>query len=161
MKTTTVASFALALALALAATASAAPMGGQGPMMQGQPGMMMQGGMCGMGSRVEGSLAYLKTELKITSAQTAAWDAFATTFRDAKGQGGQMQTMMPDGMLMGPKNAVPLPERLERHRAMMETHLAQMTKLQPTVEKLYGALGPEQKRTADEIMPGFLMCRMM
>lgn len=156
MKTTPIA----ILAFVIATTASAAPMG-QGPMMQGQPGMMMQGGMCGMGSRVEGSLAYLKAELKITSAQTAAWDTFAAAFRDAKGQGGQMQTMMPDGMMMGPKNAVPLPERLERHRAMMETHLAQMTKLQPAVEKLYAALGTEQKRTADEIMPGFLMCRMM
>jgi hypothetical protein len=147
------------LALAFAIPAIGAPMG-QGPMMQGQQGMMMRG-MCGMGSHVEGSLAYLKTELKITGAQTAPWDAFAAAFREAKGQGGQMEMMMPDGMMMGPKNAPPLPERMARHRAMMEAHLAQMAKMQPAVEKLYGALSPEQKRTADEIMPMFVMCRMM
>ena len=158
MKTTTALTV---LSLALAAPVVGAPMGPgstmQGPMMQGQ----MMHGMCGMGTHVEGSLAYLKTELKITASQMSAWDGFAVAYREAKGQGGQMEMMMPQGMMTGHKNVQPLPERMAHHRAMMEAHLAQMAKLQPAVVKLYGALEPEQKRTADDIMPMFLMCRVM
>lgn len=152
---------ALAFTLVLPALA-AGPMG-QGPMMQAEQGPGTMHGMCAMGSarHVEGSLAFLKTELKIAAAQTAAWDAFATAFREAKGGGGQMPMMMPNGMMGGGKPAQPLPERMALHRQIMEAHLAQMAKLQPAVEKLYSALSAEQKRTADEIMPMSLMCRMM
>ena len=155
-------SIALTLtAVALALPAIGAPMG-KSPSMQGQSSMMHS--MCAVGSakRVEGSLAYLKTELKITAAQTAAWDGFAAAYREAKGHGDAMPMMMgAEGMMGGAPRAQPLPERMAQHRSMMEAHLAQMAKLQPAVEKLYGALDAEQKRTADEIVPMFLMCRMM
>lgn len=57
---------------------------------QGMPEMMHEGGMpmrhegmdpgmmmCRMGEHVEGRLAYLKAELKITEAQMPQWNAFA------------------------------------------------------------------------------------
>src|SRR6516164_7300947 len=42
--------------------------------MMGRGGMM---GMMGMAGHVEGRIAFLKAELKITDAQTSAWNAFA------------------------------------------------------------------------------------
>jgi hypothetical protein len=153
-----------ALLLALSVPVLAAPPGpmmGQGP-GEGRMGMMQ--GMCpmGMGQRTEGALAFLKTELKIASSQTSAWEAFATAYRDAKAHRGPMP-MMRDGMMMGPGAgpAKPLPERMAQHLAMMEGHLAQMKKLQPAVAQLYAALTADQRKTADEVVPMFLMCRMM
>lgn len=153
-----------ALLLALSAAVVAAQ---PGPMMGGGHGPMGGGGMMqgtcpmGMGQRTEGALAYMKTELKITVAQTAAWDAFAAAYREHAAHRGPMP-MMRDGM-MGPSAgpAKPLPERLSQHLAMMEQRIAHMKKLQPAVAQLYGGLTAEQKKTADEVMPMFLMCRMM
>jgi hypothetical protein len=44
---------------------------------------MMSPGMMGMGmiERVEGRIAFLRAELKITDAQTNAWNAFADALR--------------------------------------------------------------------------------
>ncbi len=54
------------------------PMGqGMGHEVMMGPGMMM----CRMGEHVEGRLAYLKAELKITDAQTPQWNAFADAYR--------------------------------------------------------------------------------
>src|SRR5262245_63948753 len=56
-------------------------MGGQ----QGMMGMMRMMGMMGPGmatiDRVEGRIAFLRAELKITEAQAGAWDAFAAALR--------------------------------------------------------------------------------
>jgi hypothetical protein len=64
---------------------SALAQGGQSPMMMQRPGMsppMMGGGAPGgapssPGMHIEGELAFLKAELKITDAQSKKWDAFA------------------------------------------------------------------------------------
>ena len=152
---------ALLLALALPALAETA---GHGPEAgEGRPGMGMMHGMCpmmGMHQRTEGALAFLKTELKITPAQTAAWDTLAAAYREAKGKTGQMP-MMQGGKMGGGKAAQPLPERMAQHAKMMEDHLARMTKMQAPVTQLYAVLGTDQKRTADELLPMFMMCRMM
>src|SRR5215472_4449437 len=44
--------------------------------------MMGQGGMPMMAKHIEGRLAFLKTELKITDAQLPLWNAFAQAVRD-------------------------------------------------------------------------------
>jgi hypothetical protein len=156
--------FALALPVYAAPPSGHGPGMGQGPMMGAdRGGMGMMGGMCamGMGRHTEGALAYLKAELKITPAQAGAWDAFAAAYRDAKGQGGRMP-MMPGGMMMGGgKGGQPFPERMGQHAKMMEAHLAEMKKLQAPLSQLYAMLSADQKRTADEIFPMMLMCRMM
>jgi hypothetical protein len=48
----------------------------------GMPMMMGRNGMPMMASHIDGSLAFLKTELKITDAQLPLWDAFARAMRD-------------------------------------------------------------------------------
>jgi hypothetical protein len=44
--------------------------------------MMSQDGMHMMTEHIEGRLAFLKTELKITDAQLPLWNAFAQAMRD-------------------------------------------------------------------------------
>ena len=78
--------------------------GGMGPGMMYQggmgPGMMGQGGfgpgMCAaMASHVDGRLAYLKAELKITDAQQPLWKAYAAASRDnAQGMQARCTAMM-------------------------------------------------------------------
>ena len=85
--------------------------GGMGPMMQQMMpmmrGMMAQrmdrmDGPMGMMSprRVEGRIAFLRTELKITEAQQPAWNAFADALRaEARSTEGLRQLMMGQGMM--------------------------------------------------------------
>ena len=155
---------AAAVLVALSSPALADPPRGHGPgamMGEDRPAMGMMRGMCGMGmgQRTEGSLAYLKAELKVTPSQDAAWQAFAEAYRNTKGHGGDMPMM--GGAMSGDKAVRPLPERMTQHIKMMEGHLAEMKKTQGAVATLYAALDANQKRTADEIMQMFLMCRMM
>src|SRR5579862_3383633 len=59
--------------------------GGGAGMMGSRGGGMMGGGMgmaAAMAGHVEGRLAFLKAELKITDAQMPLWDKFATAVRD-------------------------------------------------------------------------------
>jgi hypothetical protein len=163
----TLACAALLLTLAVPAFAAPSerpgPMMGQGSMMGDDRGMGMMRGMCpmGMGQHTDGVLAFLKTELRITPAQNAAWEAFGAAYRETKGHGGQMP-MMPGGMMMGGgTDKQSMPDRMAQHAKMMEDHLAQMKKMQGPVTQLYAALNTEQKRTADELLPRFMMCRMM
>jgi hypothetical protein len=73
------------------------PMGGAGEMpMMGMMRMMMgqdgMGGMSMMAGHVEGRLAFLKTELKITDAQLPLWNAVADAIRaDAKTMAGMAE----------------------------------------------------------------------
>ena len=69
------------------------PMMGTMQMMMGQSGMDHFAMMAtGMSEHVEGRLAFLKTELKITDAQLPLWNSFAQAVRDnAKAMGSMMQ----------------------------------------------------------------------
>ena len=87
------------------------PMMGMMRMMMGQDGM---GGMAMMAGHVEGRLAFLKTELKITDAQLPLWNAVADAIRaNAKTMGA-----MSDGM-MGSAQSATLPEKLALREKMM------------------------------------------
>jgi hypothetical protein len=58
------------------------------PMMMGR---MMEGGAMptmGMAEHVEGRLAFIKAELKITDAQQPQWNAFADAVRERAGREG-------------------------------------------------------------------------
>jgi hypothetical protein len=135
------------------------PMGsmprGSGNMpMMGMMQMMM--GQNGMAGHVEGRIAFLKTELKITDAQQPLWNIVADTMRaNAKGMSG-----MPNGMpMMGP--ATTLPDKLAMHEKMMTTHLEGLRKLKAAVEPLYASFDADQKKAADELMLGPMGMGMM
>ncbi len=118
-------------------------------MMMGQDGM---GGMpmmaTAMSEHVEGRLAFLKTELKITDAQLPLWNNFAQAVRDnAKTMGSMMQ-----GGMTGMKQSVALPDKLAMREKMMTAHLEAMQKLKAAVDPLYAAFTDEQKKAADQLM---------
>jgi hypothetical protein len=115
--------------------------------MMGMMQMMM--GQNGMAGHVEGRIAFLKVELKITDAQQPLWNAVADAMRaTAKGMAD-----MANGMtMMG--TAATLPDKLAMHEKMMAAHLDALRKLRVAVEPLYAALSDDQKKTADELMTG-------
>jgi hypothetical protein len=134
-----------------AAPPAAMPGGSGMPMMEMMRMMMGQGGMPMMGAmagHVEGRLAFLKTELKITDAQLPLWNAFAQAAREnAKA----MEEMMQGGM-MGMSQSGTLPDRLALREKMMAAHLEALRKLKTSVDPLYAALSDEQKKTADTLV---------
>ena len=121
--------------------------GAAGMPMTGMMAMMGAEGMSMMAKHVEGHIAFLKTELKITDAQLPQWNAFADALRDnAKSMQGMMGSMMgmaPDGTL---------PDKLAAREKQLTARLEAMRKLKAVAEPLYTALSPDQKKTADEIM---------
>ncbi len=125
--------------------ASGMPMGSM-PMM-GMMQMMM--GQHGMAGHVEGRIAFLKAELKITDAQLPLWNGVADAIRtDRKSAGG-----MPDGMAMMNVGGT-LPEKLAAREKMMTARLETLRKLRAAVEPLYTAFDNDQKKAADELMIG-------
>jgi hypothetical protein len=121
-------------------------MGGM-PMMMGQDGMR---GMAMMAEHVEGRLAFLKTELKITDAQLPLWNGVADAIRaNAK----SMSAMMSGGMMAGTQRAT-LPEKLALREKMMTAHLDALRRFKAAVDPLYAALNPEQKKMADQLLMG-------
>jgi hypothetical protein len=110
-------------------------------MMGAQSGMMMPD--------VEGRLAALKTELKITDAQAPQWNRFADALRAAaKSMNGLFAQMMQPGA------TTTLPTRLDRHEKMLSAHLNALRTLKDAVEPLYASLSDEQKTLADGLMIG-------
>jgi LTXXQ motif family protein len=130
------------------ASAGGMPMMDMMRMMMGQDGMGGMRMMAAMAGHVEGRLAFLKTELKITDAQLPLWNAFAQAAREnAKA----MEEMMQGGM-MGMSQSGTLPERLALREKMMAAHLEALRKLKTSVDPLYAALSDEQKKTADTLV---------
>ena len=132
------------------AGAGGMPMMGMMRMMMGQDGMSGMPMMGAMAGHVEGRLAFLKAELKITEAQLPLWNAVADAIRaNAKG----MTEMMSGGM-MGAGQATTLPDKLAMREKMMTVHLEAMRRFNTAVDPLYAALSDEQKKTADELLIG-------
>jgi hypothetical protein len=122
------------------------PMMGMMRMMMGRDGMRMMGAMA---RHVEGRLAFLKTELKITDAQLPLWNAVADAMRaNAKSMGD-----MASGMMGGSQTAS-LPDKLAMREKMMTAHLEALRKFKAAADPLYAALSDEQKKTADELLIG-------
>ena len=98
------------------------PMMGMMRMMMGRDGMGMMGAMA---RHVEGRLAFLKTELKITDAQLPLWNALADAMRaNAKSMGDMA------GGMMGGSQAASLPDKLAMREKMMTAHLEGAAQIQ-------------------------------
>jgi LTXXQ motif family protein len=136
-------------------------MGGKMPMMEMMQmmGMMRQsGGGMGMATidRVEGRIAFLRAELKITDAQNAAWNAFADAMRtNAKSLGEVRSTMM-----AGAKQN--LVDRLALQEKWLAARLEGTRAIKAALANLVGTLSDDQKKTADELLaPHMGMMAMM
>ncbi|MGB5949966.1 MAG: Spy/CpxP family protein refolding chaperone [Parvibaculum sp.] len=155
-------------------------MGGWGPGMMGGWGRGMMGygygggrgwgpgmmGGCGMygyragsdgadiDSYVEGRLAFLKAELKITDAQGAAWNAYADAQRANAQVMASMHKQMFEALRSNDRSAVNF---FDLHIRMMKSRLAALEALKPATEGLYKVLSAEQKQRADDLLP-FMGC---
>ncbi len=133
-------------------------------MMSGgmMPGGMMPGGMMGEGrdqarpmlgmrmmhglDHVEGRLAFLKAELKITDAQAAQWAKFADALRAIdRSSAAEVHPMVRDA---GPSATA----RFEAIERGLSTHLDAVRNIRAAFEPLYGALSDDQKKMADELV---------
>ena len=126
--------------------------GGQAGAMGGDMGRMMMGERGRMGmpfEHVEGRIAYLKAELKITDAQLAPWNAFADTMRaDASAM-----KSMHDGMT---KSGMPttMPDRMAARHKMMSAGIAMIERAEASTKVLYAALSETQRKEFDQMMSG-------
>jgi hypothetical protein len=139
-------------------------MGGMN-MMRGMPMMgmmqmmrMMGPGMAGI-DHVEGRIAFLRTELKITEAQTSAWNVFADALRtNAKKLGEARGLMMPGA---GQPQAPTMTERLDLQEKWLLARLESTRTIKSAVASLYGTLSDDQKKTANELLAPHMGMGMM
>ena len=146
--------------------------GGMGMGQGGMMGMMGQGGTMGAGpsgatgmsghhsmmiDRVEGRIAFLRAELKITDAQTTTWGQFADALRaNAKKLGQLRESAMQSGTA-----PVSLTDGLDRQERWLTARLDGVRAIKTTFKSLYDMLSEEQKKTANELVsPHVGMMRM-
>jgi Spy/CpxP family protein refolding chaperone len=119
---------------------------GYGPGMgQGHGPMAGRGPMAGVdrAAMAESRLADLKTQLKITSAQEAAWQTFAA---QAKQQAATRQAMHAQMQ----ESTGTAPERMGQRATAMQQRAAGMATMTNAFNALYAVLTPEQKTIADQ-----------
>ena len=148
-------------------------MGGRAMMDGNMTNMMQMMGMMGQRSaetgcagmsmatidHVEGRIAFLRTELKITDAQTSSWNAFADALRaNAKGLAEVRASMVPQ------QGAAPqsLVDRLTLQEKWLAARLEGTRAIKSALTNLVGTLSDEQKKMADELLaPHMGMMAMM
>ncbi|HYH38526.1 MAG TPA: Spy/CpxP family protein refolding chaperone [Azospirillum sp.] len=123
-------------------------MGGMMPMMR----QMMMGQQGAMGlpfEHVEGRIAFLRAELKITDAQAPQWNAFADALRaNAKAHRAVHEQMSKGGM---PSAWL---DRLAAQQRMLGMRLDGVKALEAVAKPLYAVLTDAQKTLADQLLSG-------
>lgn len=117
------------------------------------PGMAGQGQMrCGMDEYVDGELAFLKTELKITEAQTPQWNVFAQAFSAGREK---RASLCRDAMEQAKeRKSASLLDTISMAEEQLTQRLDSLRSMKAALQPLYASLDKEQKKTADQIMRG-------
>lgn len=118
--------------------------GGMGMSGEAMPGMHMA-------DRVEGRLAFLKTELKIAEAQAGVWNDFAAALRNNAKKLDEVRKTAA-ASTSGPS----LAGQLGQQEAWYAARLEGIRAIKAATERLYAALGESQRETADQLMPAHL-----
>jgi hypothetical protein len=130
-------------------------MGGHAGMMRGMmSGAMGQDGMMGQmmaPEHVEGRIAFLRTELKVTDAQQPLWNALAEAIRANAGAADEMMTAMRGGMPMGASDST-APQRMEAQEKALSARLESVRRLKAALEPFYAAIDASQKERADRLL---------
>jgi len=116
-------------------------------MMNMMQAMQMSGGPI---DRIEGRIAFLRAELKITDAQDATWNRFADALRLNAQRLGQTHAAMTSAMAGGATQ--PLTQRLETQERALTARLEGARALRAAYTTLSAALSEEQKKTAEELL---------
>ena len=128
-------------------------MGGNMPMMNMMQMMGSRQSGCGMGGmgtidRVEGLIAFLRTELKITDAQGAAWNTFADALRANAKSLGEVRASMMSQPSAPPQGLV---DRLSLQEKWLAARLEGTRAIKSALTNLVGTLSDDQKKTADQL----------
>jgi len=125
-------------------------MGAMMPMMRQMMGQPRGMGAMGLPfEHVEGRIAFLKAELRISDAQAPQWSAFADALRaNAKAYQAQHERMVKEGM---PSS---WPDRLALQQTALSTHLDALKALDAAAKPLYAVLTDDQKKAADQLLSG-------
>jgi uncharacterized protein HemX len=104
--------------------------------------------------RAEARLAYIKTALQITPAQTAQWNAFADVVRkQAKERDAKVEEMRAKFEQRKDNDQRPdLVERLEFRQKMLSTAAANTGELLTALKPLYATFSDSQKQAAVEVL---------
>jgi protein CpxP len=99
-------------------------------------------------SHIEGRIAFLKTELKITPAQEAQWDKVAQAMRQNETERRQGFERV-RGERTAPPNAL---QRLEGEARFAALRAQQADRFLATFRPLYDGMSDTQKKSADELL---------
>jgi hypothetical protein len=130
-------------------------MGGHDMMGSGM-GAMMRKMTCGFAEHLDGRLAYLKAELKLTDAQQAAWNSFTDAYRAAA------QTALQKCAAL---DAAASADHAKHHGVLghltmmehhMTDHLEVVRALKAAIEPFFATLTEEQKKAAEQAMSGVM-----
>jgi hypothetical protein len=139
---------------------SPAGMGGMAEMMRMMQSMhMMRPGMMGMDmiDHVEGRIAFLRTELKITDAQTNAWNSFADAIRT----NAQKLAAVRPAMMPAPGGPQTPTAGLDAQERWLTARLEGLRAIKAVFIPLFSALSNEQQKTATELLGPHLGLAMM
>jgi hypothetical protein len=116
---------------------------------------MMGGSLMAPGGaiqNVEGHIAFLKAELKVTDAQQKPWDQFADALRtNAKALSATPGAGM-GGMMSGANMSMPPAARFEQQEKLLTLHLEALKRSRSALDVLNAALSDEQKKRLDELL---------
>jgi protein CpxP len=156
------------ISAALAASSGAALAQGQAPGTSPRAGQHAheQRAFSRPTERVEARLAYIRTALKITPAQQAQWDAFASSTRQQAAQREtrmqEMRAKMADMRKQNPgmqgqrgmheRPRLSAIERMEREQKRHADAIARLNGRMAVVKPLYASLSPEQQKVADVVL---------
>lgn len=118
---------------------------------------MMQHMMCAFTEHLEGRLAYLKAELKLTDQQIPAWNNFAEAWR-AAAQKAQAKCATPEEQTDHGKPGVL--QKLNMMDKHMTDHLDIVRAQKAAIEPLFTAISDEQKKIASDTMTSIMKVGM-
>lgn len=109
-------------------------------------------GMAGTGTidHIEGWIAFLRTELKITDAQTTAWEQLADAMRANAKELGKVRKATMEKMAGG--QTPTLSQRLDAEERWLTARVKGVSAIKASYEHLYDALSEDQKKAAEELI---------
>ena len=120
------------------------PSGGRGGDMDGPPGGGA-GGASMVVSQIQNQLQLTVEALKLNPKQNVLWDAYVE----------KVSALMADQMKLPPVRAKQTAmQQIAQKVDTVRNRLTAMEEIQEAASKLYGALDENQKKTADQMLPG-------
>lgn len=117
--------------------------------MRSTPGMTTGAGAVDLTDRIDGRIAFLRAEVRITDAQNQAWNSFADAIRSSR------QHLLSARQLLVQSSGSSA-DRLERNERHLAERLEALRSARVAYGRLYATLDDVQKRAADEIVVPFM-----